>query len=166
MDIGSVSTIITCPVASKMKELSKNPNLVKGLEIEDLVSRLDLSMDPSVSRRPSYDELYPAGWARNRLTEFIHREAVIKIMHWSASDDKKFDHWMIGLLTFVPFVPFYYLVRSDRVEKIQMKYIVILHEVLKLKTVSRSSQQQVLEAMMLISHTRHAFKITRHETDK
>ena len=72
-----------------MKELSMNPDLVKGLEIEDLMSRLDLSKNASDSRRPSYNELYPTGWARNKHNELRHREAVHKIVHWPASDNNK-----------------------------------------------------------------------------
>ena len=72
-----------------MKELSLSPDLVKDLGIEDLMSRLDLSRDQSDSRRPSYDELYPTGWARNKHAEFRHREAVHKIVHWPASDNNK-----------------------------------------------------------------------------
>ena len=66
-----------------------NPDLVKGLEIEDLMSRLNLSTDPSDSRRPSYNELYPTGWARNTHTELRHREAVHKIVHWPALNNNK-----------------------------------------------------------------------------
>jgi hypothetical protein len=72
-----------------MKALSMKPSLVKSLEIEDLMLRLDLSKDPSDSRRPSYNELYPTGWARDKHSELKHREAIHKIIHWPASDNNK-----------------------------------------------------------------------------
>ena len=68
-----------------------NPDLVKSLEIEELTSRLDLSKDPSESRRRSYNEQYPTGWARNQHTEIRHRESVHKIVHWPASDNNKVE---------------------------------------------------------------------------
>ena len=72
-----------------MKALARNPKLVKSLELEELLSRLDLLKDPCDSRRPSYNELYPTGWARNTQTELRHREAVHKIVHWPALHNNK-----------------------------------------------------------------------------
>ena len=74
-----------------MKALSMNPDLVKSLEIEDLMTKLDLSKDPSDCRRPSYNELYPTGWARDQHTEIRHREAIHKIVHWPSSDKNKVE---------------------------------------------------------------------------
>ena len=72
-----------------MKVLATNSNLVQSLELEELLSNLDLSKDASYSRRPSYNELYPTGWARNTHTELRHREAVHKIVHWPALHNNK-----------------------------------------------------------------------------
>jgi hypothetical protein len=72
-----------------MKALATNANIVKSLELEELLSKLDLSKDQSYSRRPSYNELYLTEWARNTHTELRHREAVHKIVHWPALNNNK-----------------------------------------------------------------------------
>ena len=70
----------------QLKALAVDPNIVTSLELHELMSRLDLSKDESESRRPSYDELYPDGWAWDKQAELRHREAVHKIVHWPAND--------------------------------------------------------------------------------
>jgi len=79
IDIGSSAHVTTCPVTAKMRALSRNHNLVKTLELEGLMSRLDLS---TASHRPFYSDLYPEGWGRDTTAEVLHREAVHRIVHW------------------------------------------------------------------------------------
>ena len=59
------------------------------LELEDLMSRLDLSKDSTDTQRPSYTDLYPQGWGRDALAELQHREAVHKIVRWPVDEDNK-----------------------------------------------------------------------------
>ena len=70
----------------KMRALSRNHNLVKTLELEGLMSRLDLSTS---SQRPFYTDLYPEGWRRDTTAEVLHREAVHKIVHWPVDESNK-----------------------------------------------------------------------------
>ena len=75
---------------------------------------------------------------------------------------------MIGLLTFILLfnADFYALQNRDRVEKIQLKYIMILQRYLRSRLSPEAANNKFLEAMMLISHTREAFEITSEdETD-
>jgi hypothetical protein len=76
---------------------------------------------------------------------------------------------MIGLLTFILLfnADFYTLQNRDRVEKIQMKYIMVLQRYLRSRMSPEAANTKFLEAMMLISHARQAFEITfEDETDK
>ena len=77
-----------------MKALSRNQNLVRTLELEGLMSRLDLS---TPSRRPFYTDLYPEGWGGDTTAEVLHREAVQKIVHWPVYESNK--------VTFLVFLP-------------------------------------------------------------
>ena len=72
-----------------MREIARNQSLVKSLELEDLMSRLDLSKDSADTQRPSYADLYPQGWRKDALAELQHREAVHKIVHWPVDKDNK-----------------------------------------------------------------------------
>ena len=75
-----------------MRALAQDENLVKTLELEGLISRLDLSSDSSETRRPSYKELYPAGWATDTQAELVHIEALTKIVNWPIDHNRKVNN--------------------------------------------------------------------------
>ena len=142
-----------------MRALAQDENLVKTLELEGLISRLDLSSDSSETRRPSYKELYPAGWATDTQAELVHREALTKIVNWPIDHNRKvnnqgnywlkiptvptvvlfwkylfqFDYQMACLLLFIIAVnaDFYILENKKMVENIQMKFTMILQRYLR-----------------------------------
>ena len=66
--------------------MSNNPDIVTSLDLHGLLSRLDLSRGVSDTRMAEYEDLYPDGWAGDRLAERRHREAVSKIVNWPADD--------------------------------------------------------------------------------
>ena len=72
--------------------MSSNQDIVNSLDLHGLLSRLDLSRGVSGARMASYEDLYPEGWAEDRLAEGRHREAVYKIVNWP-KDEKN----MVGL---------------------------------------------------------------------
>ena len=72
-----------------MRSLARDQNLVKSLELEGLISRLDLSKEPSETRRPSYSDLYPIGWGPDSQAELVHKEAFTKIVHWPVDHNSK-----------------------------------------------------------------------------
>ena len=72
-----------------MRALARNESLVAGLELEGLMSRLDLSKEANEIRRPSYDDLYPDGWGDHTREELEHREAIHRIVHWPMDHNNK-----------------------------------------------------------------------------
>jgi len=145
-----------------MRALAQDENLVKTLELEGLISRLDLSSDSSETRRPSYKELYPAGWATDTQAELVHREALTKIVNWPIDHNRKFDYQMACLLLFIIAfnADFYILENKKMVENIQMKFTMILQRYLRSRMPHDFANTKFLEAMLLISHTQQAFEIT------
>jgi len=162
LDIGSSTRLITCPVAAEMRSLARDQNLVKSLELEGLISRLDLSKEPSETRRPSYSDLYPAGWGPDSQEELVHREALTKIVHWPIDHNNKFDYRMACLLLFIIVfnADFYTLENKKRVEDIQMKFTMILQRYLRSRMPYDVASTKFIEAMLLISLTQQAFEIT------
>ena len=67
--------------------ISSNPDIMASLDLQGLMSRLDLS--EGVARMEEYEELYPDGWAGDEQAEMRHREAVSKIVNWPKGDDNK-----------------------------------------------------------------------------
>ena len=67
--------------------MSNNQDMMPSLNLEGLMSRLDLSEGPA--RMAEYEELYPDGWAGDEEAERRHREAVSKIVNWPKDDDNK-----------------------------------------------------------------------------
>ena len=66
--------------------MSSNQDFVTSLDLRGLLSRLDLSRGVSGTRMASYAELYPEGWAGDRLVEGRHRESVNKLVNWPRDD--------------------------------------------------------------------------------
>ena len=62
--------------------MSSNPDIVTSLDLHGLLSRLDLSRDVSEKRMPVYEDIYPDGWAWDRLAEKRLKDAVHKIVNW------------------------------------------------------------------------------------
>ena len=62
--------------------MSSNPDIVNSLDIQGLLSRLDLSRGVAGTKMAEYEDLYPAGWAGDEKAETRHREAVRKITSW------------------------------------------------------------------------------------
>ena len=65
--------------------MSSNQDMMTSLDLEGLMSRLDLSDGPA--RMAEYEELYPDGWAGDEQAEMRHREAVSKIVSWPKDDE-------------------------------------------------------------------------------
>ena len=65
--------------------LSSNPEIMNSLDLEGLMSRLELSEGPA--RMADYEELYPDGWAGDEQAEIRHREAVSKIVSWPKDEE-------------------------------------------------------------------------------
>ena len=61
--------------------MSSNPEIV-SLDIQGLLSRLNLSRGVAGTKMAEYEDLYPAGWAGDEKAETRHREAVRKITSW------------------------------------------------------------------------------------
>ena len=60
--------------------MSRNQDIMTSLDLEGLLSRLDLSEGPA--KMAEYEELYPGGWAGDDEAERRHSEAVAKIVSW------------------------------------------------------------------------------------
>eukprot|EP00092_Neocalanus_flemingeri_P023610 GFUD01025604.1.p1 GENE.GFUD01025604.1~~GFUD01025604.1.p1 ORF type:complete len:567 (+),score=140.62 GFUD01025604.1:112-1812(+) len=152
----------TCTVASTFVTMSSNLDIVTSLNLHGLLSRLDLSKGVSNTRMAAYEDLYPDGWAGDRGAERRHKEAVYKIVNWPRDDENVFDYWMVTLMSLILVfnADFYTLVSRDRVEKIQLKFIMILKRYLKFKLTEESANRKFLEAMLLIAETRHAWEIS------
>ena len=71
-----------------MRALARNKSLVASLELDGVISRLDLSKEPSDTKRPSYSDLYPMGWVADTQAE-VHRETIHKIVHWPLGQDNR-----------------------------------------------------------------------------
>ena len=64
-----------------------NPDIVSSLDLQGLVSRLDLTRWHGEGKRMAeYEDLYPDGWAGDEEAERRHREAVHKIIRWPVDD--------------------------------------------------------------------------------
>jgi len=153
----------SCTVAASVVTMSSNQDFVTSLDLRGLLSRLDLSRGVSGTRMASYAELYPEGWAGDRLVEGRHRESVNKLVNWPRDDKNVFDYWMVTLLSIILtfHAEFYTLDNSDIVENIQLKYIIILQRYLRFKLKPEAANTKFLEAMMLISESRQAWQISK-----
>ena len=67
--------------------LSSNQDIMASLDLDGLMSRLDLSEGPA--RMAEYEELYPDGRAGDEDAESRHREAVGKIVNWPKDHENK-----------------------------------------------------------------------------
>jgi hypothetical protein len=65
--------------------MSSNQDMMTSLDLEGLMSRLDLSEGPT--RMAEYEEIYPDGWAGDEQAEMKHREAVSKIVSWPKDEE-------------------------------------------------------------------------------
>ena len=65
--------------------MSSNQDMMTSLDLEGLMSRLDLS--DGQARMAEYEEIYPDGWAGDEQAEMRHREAVSKIVSWPKDEE-------------------------------------------------------------------------------
>ena len=72
-----------------MREIAEDKVFVDSLEIESLLLQLDLNKTNAETRRPSYTQIYPSGWAQDREIESNHQEAMHKIVHWPLDSNNK-----------------------------------------------------------------------------
>ena len=66
--------------------MSSNQDIVTSLDLHGLLSRLNLSRRVCSTRMVTYEDLYPEGWAGDRLVEGRHRESVNKLVNWPRDD--------------------------------------------------------------------------------
>jgi len=153
----------SCPITSEVTTLSKNANIMSRPDIQVLLSTLDMAGSLArMARMVTYEELYPVGWAGNKGAERRHRDAVYKITNWPKNKEGKFDTTMVVLMTLILVfhADFYTLINRDKLEKIQMKYIMILHRYLRSKLSTEGAGKKFLDAMLLIEETRLAWEIS------
>jgi len=151
--------------AQHVVNISRDPKTVNSLGLEELLSRLDLSKNVEETRRPEYKELYPENWVADAKIREQHQETVNKIVRWPRDENNQFDPLMVALMTLILafHADFYTLVNRERVEKVQLKYIIILQRYLKSKLKPETSNTKFLDAMLLIDQTREAWQISRNQ---
>ena len=131
-----------------MEQIARDKEAIQSLALSDLLTRLDLSKDAQV---PTYRVLYLENLPNEKETKEKHQEIVRKIVNWPRDDNNRvrFDVFFANLITQINFFQFdccmnvlmtlilafhpdfYFLINKDKVEKIQLKYIMMLQRYLR-----------------------------------
>jgi len=149
-----------CPQANQFKDIAKNKKLMETLGLEDKLAHLDIN-DHAI-KMPRYQTLFPANWANNKEVEERHRQIFKKILMWTTIDNKMDGdlHKLMRLILFFnpDFTP---ILQRDKVEKLQLKYILLLQRYLKSKMEPADANKKFLDAMLLISYTKEMLELQK-----
>jgi len=154
-----------CPLSRQFKDIAENKKLMETLGLEDKLANLNIN--DQVIRLPRYQTLFPDKWANNREVEERHRQIYRKILHWPTIDNK-FDGPLVLIMTMILiFNPdFSAIVHREKVEKLQLKYILLLQRYLKSKMEPADANKKFLDAMLLISYTKEMWDLQKlHVSD-
>jgi hypothetical protein len=72
-----------------MVKLSKDPDTMDSLALQDLISRLDLSKDMADTQMPTYENVYQQTLVGDKNMMEKHREVFNKILKWPRDDNNK-----------------------------------------------------------------------------
>ena len=61
-----------------MKALSEDSVLVNSFDLHGML----LKANSQETRKPSYEDLYPAGWMEDQQAQMIHKDALLKMVTW------------------------------------------------------------------------------------
>lgn len=149
-------------VAEHVVRMSKDTDTVTSLDLSGLMSRLDLTKNVSHTNMPAYEELYPDKLEGEKQDQEKYRDSLNMILNWPKDEHGKFDFLMVVLMTLILAfnADFYTLVNRDSVEKVQMKYIMLLQRYLRSKRAPEAANTKFLNAMLLIAQARQAWEIS------
>jgi len=141
-------------------------DLVEDTEIDtteyiaDLFTRL--RVDPRVTV-PTYGELYPQHWARDREVEDRHKDITRRLQAWPYDHNHKFDYNLVLIMSMILlFNPEYNpLVTRSIVANLQSKYVTLLHRYIRSKLDTEAANKKFLEAMLLPSVVREMWDLSR-----
>jgi len=150
------------PISSQVKAVANNPHLMNSQELADVLSRIELSKDGDEMFLTTYDELYPPHWSGDSGIEQRHRNIIKRITEWPKVKGNEINIWLVTLLSLILALhaDFYPLKSKNIMEKLQLKYILLLQRYLRSFLQIEKANKKFLEAMLLLSDTREAWEIT------
>merc|ERR1711874_421402 len=82
---------------------------------------------------PSYEEVFPSQWAKNSQVETRHKQIMQRIQNWPYDQNNEFDQKMLLLVVLMLLfnTDFENLQKRDSVEKVQLKYSLLLQRYLR-----------------------------------
>jgi len=150
-----------CPYRTHMTTLVTQPHtLSKSLELSAFLCQLALEQGHNPNF-PTYENIFPTGWAKNGEVENQHRDAVAKIQEWPRNKDNQFDYNLFILMTLV------FLFSGERgqtlnrssIEQNQLKYCLLLQRYLRSSMEQEEANKKYLAAMELISLVEHVMEM-------
>jgi len=164
--LNCVEKSLSCPIKRQVRMMSLDKTLMNSLGIEHKLSNLNL--EDSCPKLPKYQDLYRNNWARDPNIEKLHRELTFKVARWpilNQQHDPKMIALMTTILIFNAETPG--LVDRGSVEKVQLKYLLLLQRYLKSQLQnSMEANQKFLEAMYILSYTRDLRDLEDHHVNK
>jgi len=142
-----------CPIQKQVLDITSNPDMVESLDLTNIMSRL--SLKDTTPTFPTYQEIFPEKWANDRKVEERHLEIMRRIQSWPKDENNEIDYNLVILMTLMLIFNADYegLVNRSIVEKVQLKYTVLLQRYLRSKMSSEVANRKFLEAMLILSFT-------------
>lgn len=150
-----------CPMKRQLKNLAENKPLMEDLGLEEKLGKLNINQ--ARVRLPEYKDVYYNNWAGDPKIEARHRMINKKIQAWPRNEKNEMDPNMVLLMTVILlFNPeTTNIVEREKVESLQLKYILLLQRYLKSKMQPRFANTKFLEGMLLISFSKEMWDLSR-----